>query len=390
MLLPYVVLLAVAPAPLPPEVVRGFDHFYNLEYAEAKTIFEQARELYPGDPQVDNHVAQAVLYRAMLKAGALESELVSGANAFLRRENMKPTAEEQQTFDRAIAAAMEKAKARVDAWPGDAAAQYSLAVTYGLRANYNFLVKKAWRDALSDFTDARKRAELALKADKDYIDAELVLGLNQYVVGNLPWTYKLLGFLAGFRGDKAVGISMVEHVATKGMNNKQDAQILLAAIYRRERAARKAVPLLEGLIRAYPKNYLFRMELAQMFGDLGERAKAIEVIDQVAAMQEKREMGYERVQREKVAYLKGNLLFWFDEYERAVPELRRAVEAREQLDLNTGLMACLRLGQTLDQMGRREEAAVAFRQGVELGKDTELGKECKKYLKTAYARSRIQ
>ena len=30
MLLPYVVLLAVAPAPLPPEVVRGFDHFYNL------------------------------------------------------------------------------------------------------------------------------------------------------------------------------------------------------------------------------------------------------------------------------------------------------------------------------------------------------------------------
>lgn len=390
MVLLYLLLLAVAPAPLAPEVVKGFEHFYNLEYAEAKAVFEQARELYPGDPQVDNHVAQAVLYRAMLKAGALESELVSGGNAFLRRENMKPTAEEQQTFDRAIAAAMEKAKARVDAWPGDAAAQYSLAVTYGLRANYNFLVRKAWREALSDFTDARKRAELALKADKDYIDAELVLGLNQYVVGSLPWTYKLLGFLAGFRGDKAAGIAMVEHVATKGLNNKQDAQILLAAIYRRERSARKAVPLLEGLIRAYPKNYLFRMELAQMFGDLGERAKAIEVIDQVAGLNEKRELGYERVQREKVAYFKGNLLFWFDDYERAATELRRAVEAREQLDLNTGLMACLRLGQTLDQMGKREEAAAAFRKGVELGKDTELGKECKKYLKTAYSRSRIE
>jgi len=388
-MLPLLAVLAFAPAPLTPVVVRGFDHFYNLEYSEALAIFRKAGEANPADPQIDNHIAHAILYNAMLKAGALESELVSGSNAFLRRERMNPTAEEQASFDNAIAAGFRKAQARITANPRDAAAQDSIAVTYGLRANYNFLVRKAWLDSLKDFTASRRHAQLAVDADPGFTDTKILLGLHDYVVGSLSWSYKLLGFLAGIRGDREGGIRIVEEVSAKGLNNRNDAKILLAAIYRREKQSAKAVPLLEGLIAAFPRNYLFRLELAQMLGDLGEREKAIATIDAVADLQRRQAPGFTKIQAVKIAYLKGNLLFWFDEYDKAIPELERAVAARDRIDLNTGLAACLRLGQTLDLMNRHREAIAAYQLGVALAPDSEIAKECQRYANRQYKRNRI-
>jgi hypothetical protein len=68
-------------------------------------------------------------------------------------------------------------------------------------------------------------------------------------VGSLPFAYKLLGFLVGFRGDKETGIRTLRLVAQKGHFNRVDAEVLLAAIYRRERRAKDALPLLADLIR---------------------------------------------------------------------------------------------------------------------------------------------
>lgn len=389
-MLPWLLCLAWAPQPLGPEVIRGFDHFYNIEYEEALTVFRQIAAQAPREAQNHNHVAQAILYRAMLKAGALESELVSGSNPFLRRERMNPTAEEQASFDQAIQTAFSLGEAQITANPRNASAHYALAVSHGLRANYNFLVRKAWYDSLKDSTAARRHAQTALDVDPAFTDARMLLGLHDYIVGSLSWSYRMLGFLAGIHGDRDGGIRTLELVAEKGINNRSDARILLAAIYRREKRSQQAVGLLEGLIQAYPRNYLLRLELAQMFGDLGEREKAIVTIDTVAELQRRQAPGFARLKPEKLAYLKGNLLFWFDEYDRAAMELRRAAAARDQLDLNTGLMACLRLGQTLDLMGRREEARNAYQLAQQLAPGSELARECQRYLSRPYKRNRIE
>jgi tetratricopeptide (TPR) repeat protein len=374
---------------MPPEIQRGFEHFYNLEYDDAVRIFHAAARAQPADPQRHNHIAQAVLYRAMLKAGALESELVSGANPFLRREKMNPTAAEQAEFDQAVAAAIDRAQAILAQSPKDPNGLYSLAVTYGLRANYNFLVRKAWLDSLRDATQARKHAEFTLAADPGYIDARLILGVHDYIVGSLSWTYKVLGFLAGIRGDREGGIRQVEQVAREGVNNRSDAKILLAAVYRREKRAAQSLPLLESLIEAYPRNYLIRLELAQMLGDLGERDKSLAVIDQVIELQRRQAPGYSRLLPEKLAYLKGNLLFWFDEYPRAAEDLERATRGRDKLDLNTALLSCLRLGQTYDLMSRRADAARAYQSAIALAPESEIAKECHRYLNRPYKRPKI-
>src|SRR5260370_4238373 len=168
-----------------PIVVSGFDHFYSLEYDEALADFQLEIAKYPDNPDGYNHRAQCFRYRQMYRAGALESELVSGSNPFLHRPAMNPPPADQKAFAGSIATAMELAQTRLRVDPQDEKALYALGVAYAVRANYAFLVRKAWLDALRDAGNARKMHNRLTEIDPDFVDAELVQGVYSYVVGNL-------------------------------------------------------------------------------------------------------------------------------------------------------------------------------------------------------------
>src|SRR5260370_36063673 len=172
-----------------PTVAEGFDHFYNLEYDQASEAFNAEAAAHPDDPKAFNHVAQTILYRAMFRAGALESELVTGTNPFLRREKVNPGPEEQRRFEQAIQKSMELCQARLHKNPADKDAMYTLGVAHGLRANYNFMVRKAYMDSLKDVTASRKLHSKGVEMDRNYTDARLVGGVHDYAVGSLPFTY---------------------------------------------------------------------------------------------------------------------------------------------------------------------------------------------------------
>ncbi len=265
-------------------VVRGYQHFYNLQYDQALADFRRYEAVAPGDPNAFNHVAEGVLYRDMFRAGALETELVSGNNPFLRRAKVNASPEDQREFDSSINRALALVQSRLKANPRDTGALYALGVSYGLRANYEFLVTKAWREALRDATAARKAHDRATEIDPAFLDARMVQGLHDYVVGSLPLEWRLLGFLAGFHGNKEQGIRMVEKVARYGKINRLDAEFLLCAIYRRERSSGRAIPLLEDLIGRFPDNYLLRMELAQMYSDIGKETEALAALERLRAL----------------------------------------------------------------------------------------------------------
>ncbi len=367
---------------------RGFDHFYNLEFEEAVQLFSSFSQSQPDRAELYNHLAQAILFREMLKAGALESELVTGGNSFLRRPKMNPSAQDQQRFDQAIAAAMRLSQASLDKNPDDREGLYDLGVAYSLRANYNYLVRKAWMDSLRDATAGRKLHNRLTVLDPNLIDAELVQGVHDYVIGCLPWYYKAMGFLAGFRGDREQGIRTLQEVATKGDKNRNDAAILLTAIYRRERRSADAVPLLNGLIAQFPRNYLLRFELAQMYGDLGQLPKAMEALAEVERLKQEGLPGFRNMPLEKVYYFRGSLQFWFDEYEAAVENLGKATAKAEDLDPNTGIMAWMRLGQTLDLLGRRRQAMEIYRQASKYAPGSAVARESEGYLRSPYRRAR--
>jgi tetratricopeptide (TPR) repeat protein len=366
----------------------GFEEFYNLDYDLAIEKFQRGVREHPNQPDGYNYLAQAILFRHLFRTGALESQLVSGNNPFLRRPKTEPSPEDQRAFDAAVARAIQLTEQRLQTNPEDPAALYAQGIALGFRANYNFLVRKAWRDALRDATAARKLHNRVSRLDPSQVDARMVQGLHDYVVGSLPLSVRLIGFLVGFRGDREEGVRTIEQVAQYGRRNRLDARILLAVIYRRERQPDKAIPLVAALSRRFPGNFLYRLELAQMYSDAGKKKEALAVLEEVAAMKRKGHPGFERLETAKIFYNIGNIQFWYNDLDDAMANMRHATSHYETLDLNTAGLAWMRLGQLHDMKGNRQEAMQAYRKAISASPQSDAAQECRKYLNQAYRRSR--
>ena len=120
--------------------------------------------------------------------------------------------------------------------PKTPAALYALGISDGLRSDYYWVVKKSWRDSLKDATAARKLHNRVTELEPDNVDARLVQGLHDYIVGSLPLAFRMLGFLVGIQGDKAKGHPHGRRTwpSTANRQPRSTPQIFLCALYRRE------------------------------------------------------------------------------------------------------------------------------------------------------------
>ncbi len=379
-----------ASAPGDPLNDAGFRHFYNNEYDQALEIFEEAIRANPEDATLYNSVSQTVLYREMYRNGALESQLVTGSNSFLRRPKMAISGEDRNEFNDSVKKAISLSEDRLKQNPSDVYALYALAVAHGLKANFLFLVDKSWMQALRESITARKADDKIIQLDPGFVDAHLVHGLSEYVVSCLPGYLRMLGSFNGFHGDKQDGIRQLQMVSDSGIRNRYDASVLLAAIYRRERRPNDALPLLQRLARTFPRNYLFRFEQVQMYSDLGDKSSALQVLAQIEAALQKGEPGYGRLPLERVEYARGNLLFWYNDLDNSLQNLRKATKRQDELDLSTAAMAWLRIGQVSDLMGDRQQAEDGYKTAISIAPDSEIAKEASNYIDKAYRRKRLQ
>jgi tetratricopeptide (TPR) repeat protein len=369
-------------------IARAYDHFYNLEYDEAIADFDQALRAHPENPDYHNHVAEALVFREMYRDGALESELVSGNNSFLRRPKLEPGAAVRERFLGGINKAMNISQARLKTNPRDTGALYALGISYGLRSNYFFLVEKAWKKSLDDATSARKLHNKVSEIDPANVDARLVQGLHDFLVGSLPLGWRMLGFLVGFHGDKEKGIRTIQDVAAHGRINRVDAEIFLCALYRRERQPKQAIPLLDDLLRHFPRNYLLRFEQAEMYAAIGDKRNALGSVEKVTELKNGGVPGYARVPWEKIWYEMGNIQFWYRDWAPALENLRKVTSSRQELDLNTGALAWLRTGQIYDMTQRRTLAMQAYQKAIAFAPQADAARESRRYLSAPYRREK--
>jgi tetratricopeptide (TPR) repeat protein len=371
-----------------PRMVSGWDHFYNLEFDAAIADFAAASKAYPQDADIHNNIAQALLYREMLRNGALESELVSGVDSFLRKPKMNPTAEVQKQFDDELNRAISMAQAALQKNANDVTALYSLGVSYGLRSNYNFLVRKAWRDSLRDATEARKMHARVTELQPNNYDARLTQGIHEFVVGSLPWHLRTVGFLMGFHGDKEGGLRTIQDVAKKGERNRVDAEIVLCVLYRREERYKDAIPVLNDLSRRYPRDYLFEFEKAQMYSALGNKKEALAAIERVAQFKQSGASGFSAVPWEKIYYQKANIEFWYNDLDAALANMKKVTADPKDLDLSTGVLAYMRQGQIHDLQHKHDLAIADYKQAIAFAPEAEAAKESERYIREPYRRGK--
>jgi len=364
--------------------------FYNLEFDQALALYEAASAANPNDAEIHNHVAHTLLYRELFRNGALESEMVTGNNSFIRRAKLEVQPDVERRFTSEIEKAMAISQAAVNKQPRDTKALHALAISYALRANYGFFVKKTWTASLSDSTRAHKFDTQVTDIDPGNYDARLLQGGYDYIIGSLPWSWRALSFVAGFHGDKQRGINTIAEVAKKGKENRDDAEMTLCALYRREGQTARAIPMVVGLIERFPRNYLLRFELAQMYGAIGQRANAINTLAEVARRKRENQPGFSRIPWEKIYYETGNLQFWFNDLDHALDNLKKVTATPEQLreiDLNTGVLALMRQGQIYDLENRHADAVKVYRQAMAFAPEAEAARESAKYIGTPYKRS---
>jgi len=175
--------------PADPVNSSAFEHFYDMDYEPSILEFTQVSQRHPGDPDAINHLLTAVLFRELYRIGALNAGEYAN-NSFI---NSRHRPADPHVCDQ-IKALVEQAERieekRLDANPKDVSALYARGVTRAQFATYTALIEHAWFSALRNALGARRDHERVLELDPHNLDAKLIVGTHNYVIGNLPWGVK--------------------------------------------------------------------------------------------------------------------------------------------------------------------------------------------------------
>ena len=360
---------------------KGFDHFYNLEYDKAIREFEGAEQAHPDDPFAVNHVLAAVIFKELLRIGALDTEAYAG-DTFLTKQHteaLDPKARERikQLTDQALALS----QVRLDKNPDDVDALYARGITRGLRATYMGIADKAWFAALRSAVAARHDHERVLELDPKYVDAKVVVGTHLYIVGSLSWPVKIAASVAGITGNKQKGLEYLRDAAAGGHSEVvPDAEIILALFLRREQQYDEALKVVASLQAKSPRNFMVAAEYAHLMNAAGHGPEAIAAYRKVLAGC--RGNSYSSCRSEVPAYGLGEALRGQRDYAGAAEAYELAASTGKDKELRQ--RATLAAGEMYDMLQQRDTALVKYQAVIAENSASTSADLARRYLKQAY------
>lgn len=374
LVMPAVVLAQTAPtagpqtvsAALPPEVIQlrreGGAAIYNIDYATARTKFEEVRKRVPQHPAGDLYLAMVIWLEHLNKSRRLQTGLYQDESSFYAgAENAKEDAEGDAVdaaVDRAfrdrMAQAKTKALALVARNKNDPDAQYFLGAFYGVMAGYEASVARKFFAAMRNGSRGVDAHEKVLKLKPDYHDANLSVGMYDYIVGGLPFAYKAIATLIGIRGNKQRGIKRLQTIVEHETATADDARVFLLAIYQNEKRYEDALAVAQHLSGKYPRSYLLKLETASTLVLL-KRADAA-----YAAFEDLLKDPAATSAVDLVHYQFAEALATNKEFKRAAAQFL-AVPKANGADANLATVALLRAAQVYDLAGQRNEAMAQYK-----------------------------
>jgi tetratricopeptide (TPR) repeat protein len=366
--------------PADPLNAAAFEHFYDMDYERSIQEFTQVSQRHPGDPDAINHLLTAVLFRELYRIGALNAgEYANDSFINSRHRPADPYVCDQ------IKALVEQAEKteekRLDANPKDVKALYARGVTRAQFATYTALIERAWFSALRNALGARRDHEKVLELDPHDLDAKLIVGTHNYVIGNLPWGVKAASSMVGLGGNKEKGLEYLKEAAAGNTETSVDAKIVLLVFWRREHRFDEALQILRSLEPQYPHNVLFALEEGNQLRAKGQNREAEVVYRRV--WQDGRNGKYAGLDYEVSAVGLGDLL----RSERNYSAAATAYDLVGQLakpDQETAQKAALGAGEMYDLLHNREQAIKRYQAAVPLDTASALADTARKRLKEPY------
>src|SRR5689334_23441507 len=212
---------------------EGYEALYNLDYETARSRFQKMVELAPDNPVGPQCMASSLWLQQLNQSWELKSTLYS-TSAYTEGK-AQVDRKQADEFRKWVRLAKQLAQARLRKDPRDVEALYFLGAAEGLEASFAAGVERKFMPAFRAGTDAVDHHREVLKLAPDFHDAELTIGLMNYVVGSLPLPTKMLVATMGVRGSKKRGLEALERVAKEGKWAHEIARMLLIDLYRREK-----------------------------------------------------------------------------------------------------------------------------------------------------------
>jgi hypothetical protein len=365
---------------LDPLVGGALDHFYNMDYDRSVQEFEKVLARHPNDPAAVNHLLATVLMRELYRMGAMNTGEYAN-DSFIgqahRTADVKVKERIKQLVDRAET--LEEQELKAD--PRNVDALYARGVTRAQFSLYTALVERAWFSALRNAVGARHDHERVLELNPNYVDAKLVVGAHNYVVGSLPWSVKAAVAIVGLSGTKEKGLQYLHQVADSGGENSVEAKVVLALFLRREHRYNEARALVHDLGGRYPRNYLFPLEEANLFRSAGQAQEAAAAYRKI--WQNGREGKYGSLHYEVSAWTLGELLRSQKDFSGAAAAYELVSQAPDP-DPETLQKANLAAGEMYDILQQRELAVKKYQTVLAESDSTPLAERARKHIKQAY------
>ena len=372
----------------------GLDALYNIDYDKAQRDFKQIQQLYPNHPGGYQLLAARLWIKTLYESRRLQASLYSG-EAFYTNGDDKVDPKIVTEFRNLTREAKRLAEAKLKQEPKNIEALDFLANTEGLKASFEEAVERRHIAALRDGNDAVDHHRDVLKLDPKYIDAQITIGLYEYVVGSLPLPFKILAGATGYRGSKKRGLKMLEEVAQQGRWAQDDAKSVLILLYTREKRFADVVKLARELSAKYPRNYLLRLETADALVSLAEQKRKAN--DAAGAVQSEKEAfaTFEEVVRDRnmreaagraldlIHFKYGEALLTAGYNERAANEFMAATKV-DRAEPGMVTMAHLYAARAFDVAGKRDEALVQYKEVLARPNVYDAHDEAKRGIKQAY------
>ena len=365
-----------------PAVKEAFHHFYLLDYPAAVAGFDRIHRQHPGDPYATAMLLEAVVFQELYRQDLLDTTFYAN-DGFLTgkhatEENPKKRDEIFALSDEAV----KEAEERLGKNPNDVDSLFARGWTRALRCTYIAMVERGFGSGFRLATKAKDDCERVLHIDPEYIDAKLVVGVYEYVVGALPLPFKFFIGFVGITGSKSTGMQLLHGAADRGPATSVEARTVIALFLRREGKYKEAIEVVRGLKKEYPRDFLFCLEEANLQKDDGQGMVAVETYQRVIADAAK--PGYFAEARLELAY------FGLGDALRGQRHYAEAARAYEQAAASQGVgpelkvRTLLAAGECHDILGQREQAVRDYQEAIDAGPNTSRADTARKRLKSAY------
>jgi hypothetical protein len=242
----------------------GYYALYNLDFDAAHAHFGQWMTAHPEDCLGSASDAAAYIFTEFNLLGVLDIELFADDNRFESRSRPPVDPALKKGFNDRIDQSNRLADAALQRNPNSSNALYCKAVTSGMQADWASLIDRHEYGAFKYSELASKYAKQALAINPTLYDANLAVGIENYMLSLKAAPIRWFLGMAGAGTNKAEGVRLLKLTAEQGHYLAPFARLMLAVGELRDGRTQSGKQILIGLSQEFPKNTLYQRQIARL------------------------------------------------------------------------------------------------------------------------------